>query len=58
VGIANRLRDFVLRRRHLAARLLGSRFRIPLRAWIFVLCVFYRTDKERIKDNKDNRTTY
>jgi hypothetical protein len=29
-----------IRRRSAAARLLGLRFRIPLRAWVFVSCVF------------------
>ena len=42
-----------LRRGSAADRLLGIRVRIPLGAWMFVLCVLYSKDKRQIQDNQD-----
>jgi hypothetical protein len=42
-----------LRRGSAAYRLLRLRVRIPLGAWLFVLCVLYSKDKRQSQDNQD-----
>jgi hypothetical protein len=44
-----------VRCRFVATRLLGLRVRIPLRVWMFVLCVFYIRDAVTSKENEEER---